>query len=139
MILSITEAAKKAKVSRSHLYTLKNKGKISFIVDDLGKNSIELSELARVFPKVIPKTSALKTSFKTSEKTRDDKTNDKLSIALLTHKVDALQEKANFLEQQLSLEQDRNSRLIETLQNQTRHLLPIAENLKKPFWKKWRA
>jgi len=60
-----------------------------------------------------------------------------MSIALLTHKVDALQEKTNFLEQQLSLEQDRNSRLIETLQNQTRHLLPLAENLKKPFWKKW--
>ncbi len=133
MILSITEAAKKAKVSRSHLYTLKNKGKISFIVDDLGKNSIELSELARIFPKVIPKTSASKTYLKTSEKTRDDK----MSIALLTHKVDALQEKTNFLEQQLSLEQDRNSRLIETLQNQTRHLLPLAENLKKPFWKKW--
>lgn len=138
MILSITEAAKKAKVSRSHLYTLKNKGKISFTIDELGKNAIELSELARVFPKVIPKTSSSKTSFKTAEKARDYKTGDKMSIALLTHKVDALQEKANFLEQQLSLEQDRNSRLIETLQNQNRHLLPLAENLKKPFWKKWR-
>lgn len=137
MILSITEAAKKAKVSRSHLYTLKNKGKISFTIDELGKNTIELSELARVFPKVIPKTSSSKTSFKTAEKARDYKTGDKMSIELLTHQVAYLQEKTTFLEQQLSLEQDRHSKLIDTLQNQTKHLLPIAENPKKPFWKKW--
>ena len=137
MIISITEAAKKAKVSRSHLYVLKNKGKISFIVDDLGKNAIELSELARVFPKVMPKISSSKTSLKTAEKARDDKTENKMRVELLTQKVASLQEKADFLEQQLSLEQDRNSRLIETLQNQTKHLLPIAENMKKPFWKKW--
>ena len=133
MILSITEAAKKAKVSRSHLYSLKNKGKISFIVDDLGKNVIELSELARVFPKVIPKTSSSKTSFKNSEKTRDDK----MSIELLSLKLASLQEKTSFLEQQLSLEQDRNSRLIETLQHQTKYLLPVEVKTPKSFWKRW--
>jgi hypothetical protein len=136
MILSITEAAKKAKVSRSHLYSLKNKGKISFIVDEHGKNTIELSELARVFPKVMSSISSSKTSLKASQKTHDDKPKDKMSIELLSLKVASLQEKTNFLEQQLSLEQDRNSRLIETLQHQTKYLLPPEKN-PKSFWKRW--
>jgi hypothetical protein len=137
MILSITEAAKKARVSRSHLYSLKNKGKISFITDEHGKNMIELSELARVFPKVMSLVSSSKTSLKTSQKTPDDKPKDKMSIELLSLKLASLQEKTNFLEQQLSLEQDRNSRLIETLQHQTKYLLPVEVKTPKSFWKRW--
>ena len=98
MILSITDAAKKAKVSRSHLYVLQKRGKLSFIENEKGQQAIDLSELARVFPKVMSASLSLKTSSKTEGKTEQDKNGKQINTELFNQKIAYLQEKA-FLRQ----------------------------------------
>ena len=49
MILSITEAAKRFKISRSKLYRMSDSGKISFSKKSDGSLGIDVSELTRVF------------------------------------------------------------------------------------------
>jgi excisionase family DNA binding protein len=53
MILTISEAARRAGVARSTLYEMKLRGDISFTKSLAGKQGIELSEIARVFPQVL--------------------------------------------------------------------------------------
>ena len=49
MILSITEAAKRFKTSRSKLYRINDSGKISFSKKSDGSLGLDISELTRVF------------------------------------------------------------------------------------------
>ncbi|RYE17023.1 MAG: DNA-binding protein, partial [Sphingobacteriaceae bacterium] len=49
MILSITEAAKRFKISRSKLYRMSDSGKISFSKKLDGSLGVDISELTRVF------------------------------------------------------------------------------------------
>ncbi len=49
MYLTITEAAKKAKISRATLYILNKEGKISFHKTPLGKNMVDVAELSRLY------------------------------------------------------------------------------------------
>lgn len=49
MIISISDASKQFKVSRTKLYRMKDSGRISFVQKNNGATGIDISELIRVF------------------------------------------------------------------------------------------
>ena len=123
MILSISEAARRAGVARSTLYEMKLRGDISFTQSASGKQGIELSELSRVFPHVV--------SPMPTEPTQDDN-NSKPSAESA---IRALQEKVERLEQALSEEKTRGIKseervdlLLRLTQEQSKQLLLTHQN-----------
>jgi excisionase family DNA binding protein len=119
MILTISEAARRAGVSRSTLYVMKEKGKISFTKDSEGQVGIDKSELDRIFQK------------KTFSK-QENPTSKNTSA-----KEWYLQEKITFLENQLALEQDRVATLLEINKNNSEKLLLTHQEQKYPsLWKR---
>ena len=127
MVLSITEAAKKVGIGRSTLYAMKKKGSISFIEKKDGTMGIDQSELARVFPD--------KTSMSSSSKTEKDSIGHALSLAVAEKDRAHLQEKVRFLENQLSLEQDRVTTLLEINKKNAEQLL-LATRHPVSVWKR---
>ena len=95
MILTISEAARRAGVARSTLYEMKLRGDISFTKSLAGKQGIELSELARLFPQVL---SDIHTN-----PTRDDMRRQHRSW----HEINNLKEKVERLERELIEEKKR--------------------------------
>lgn len=123
MILTISEAARRAGVARSTLYEMKLRGDISFIQSAAGKQGIDLSELSRVFPHVV--------SLMPTERTQDD--SDSKSSA--ESAIRALQEKLERLEQALSEEKIRGIKSEERVdillcltQEQSKQLLLTHQN-----------
>jgi hypothetical protein len=143
MILSISEAARRAKVSRPYLYMLKRKGKISFVKNENEQNGIELSELARLYPKVMLTNSSSVTSPSVNNETSEYSYDTHVNKELINQKIDYLQEKISmlenknsFLEKQLEMEQGRTSKLLDTVEHQTKFLLPKGEDRSKSFWRR---
>lgn len=103
MILTISEAARRAGVARSTLYEMKLRGDISFTKSLAGKQGIELSELARLFPQVlldIP-----------TNPTKDDMKRQYASA----HEINNLKEKVERLERELIEEKKRTLKSEERL------------------------
>lgn len=124
MILSVSEAARRVGVSRPTLYKMRDKGKISMTIGSDGKPGIDPSELYRVFPNTVSKLSKV---------TKDDMPE----TAPSTEKEHYLQEKVKFLENQLALEQERVTTLIEINKNNSEKLLLTHQEEKtKSLWKK---
>ena len=129
MILSIIEAAKRMGVGRSTLYAMRKKGNISFIQRKDGSLGIDLSELERVFQ--------VKTSPATPGKTLKDIESHDLSLAAMEKDRAHLQDKVNFLENQLALEQDRVATLFEINKNNSEKLLLTHQEQNQPsLWKR---
>jgi predicted site-specific integrase-resolvase len=95
MILTISEAARRAGIARSTLYEMKLRGDISFTKSLAGKQGIELSELARLFPQVL--------SDIPTNPTRDDMKRQVASA----HEINDLKEKVERLERELIEEKKR--------------------------------
>ena len=95
MILTISEAARRAGVARSTLYEMKLRGEISFTKSLAGKQGIELSELSRLFPKLL---SGIPTN-----STRDDMKRQVAS----EREINDLKEKVERLERELIEEKKR--------------------------------
>jgi len=124
VILTISEAARRVGVSRSTLYLMRDKGKISFVKDHEGQSGIDKSELDRVFSK--------KSSSKQVNHTPKNTPNRGL-----TEREIYLQEKVIFLESQLALEQDRVSTLLEINKNNSEKLLLThQEQNQASLWKR---
>lgn len=142
MILSVTKASGILGVSKNHLYVLRRRGKITFNLDGRG---IEESELARVFPKEMSNYFSSITSSSVSKNTDDYNheippitDNDQLlhqKIDHLTDKISMMEENEKFLKKQLDMEQDRTQKLIESVQHQTKFLLPKEDKQSTPFWR----
>ena len=118
MILTISEAARRAGVARSTLYEMKLRGNISFTKSLAGKQGIELSELARLFPQVLSDIS--------TNPTRDD---IKRQVAS-GHEINDLKEKIERLERELMEEkkrvlksEERLDMLLHLTQEQSKKLL----------------
>jgi hypothetical protein len=160
MILSVTKASGILGVSKNHLYVLRRRGKLTFNLDGRG---IEDSELARVFPKEMSNYFSSITSSDVNKNTDDYKDeiltvtpNRELSyikdrdgkiiaventqllsqeISHLTDKISMMEENERFLKKQLEMEQDRTQKLIESVQHQTKFLLPKGEKQSTSFWR----
>ncbi len=123
MILTISEAARRAGVARSTLYERKLRGDISFIQSATGKQGIELSELSRVFPHVV-------LSMPTERTQGYSRSKEPIESEIRT-----LQEKVDRLERDLSEEKTRGLKseervdlLLRLTQEQSKQLLLTHQN-----------
>jgi hypothetical protein len=160
MFLSITDASKIVGISKNQIYVMRRQGKLTFNLDGRG---IEESELARVFPKEMSHHLSSKSSssiIKNTHDYKDDilavtpngehsyikdkqgnilKTENSLfltqEIAHLKDKLNIMEENKKFLEKQLEMEQDRTQKLIESVQHQTKFLLPKEDKQSISFWR----
>jgi predicted site-specific integrase-resolvase len=124
MILSMSDAARKVGVSRATLYKMRAKGQISTVKNAQGKTGIDASELYRVFPKETDQPFHI---------IQRETTKSTISEIIEAH----LQEKIRFLENQLILEQDRVTTLLEINKNNSeKGLLTHQEQPQKTFWKR---
>jgi len=123
MILTISEAARRAGGARSTLYEMKLRGAISFIQSAAGKQGIDLSELSRVFPHVV---SPMPTEPTQGYSHLQSSTESEIR---------ALQEKVERLEQALTEEKTRGVKseervdlLLHLTQEQSKQLLLTHQN-----------
>lgn len=142
MFLSVTDASKIVGISKNQIYVLRRQGKITFNLDGRG---IEESELARVFPKEMSHYLSSNSSSSVTNNIGDYKDNtppvtdnDQLlhqKIAHLTDKISMMEENEKFLKKQLDMEQDRTQKLIDSVQHQTKFLLPKEDKQSTYFWR----
>ena len=129
MVLSITAAAKKIGIGRSTLYAMRKRGDISFIKKKDGSLGVDQSELERAFHG--------KTSPLISSRTKEDSVRHDLSLTVLEKDRTHLQDKVKFLENQLALEQNRVTTLLEINKNNSEKLLLTHQEQNQPgLWKR---
>lgn len=108
--ISISEAARMAEISRTHLYkNYINKGKISVIRDD-DKVYIDVSELIRVFPNCKLSDNAMGTELSDVDTTKTQVDSELISI--LKAQLTEAREREEWLKQQIDeLRQQQNNLL----------------------------
>lgn len=122
MIISISEAARKFKVSRSKLYRMKDSGQISFAKKPDNTIGVDHSELIRVFGE--------RKSEQQSEAREDNKRHD------LTTENFYLKKEIEVLTQSLQRSEERVDRLITVTQEQVKPLLLTKLQSDKSFWQR---
>ena len=138
MFLLISEAAKKAGLSRSTLYKMRDTGKISFSKSSTGALGVEFSELARIFPNV----SNIGTSSSTSEKVVDNQ-NQLLEqeASHLREIIQRLEKELNYQREEELKSEERIDTLLSVTREQSKQLLLTHEQTKPEeklsFWKKF--
>ena len=133
MILSVIQAAKRVGVSRSKLYSMKDRGIISFTKSDDGKLGIDTSELTRVFPKDI--CNFVKKASETKIKTEQNVLAESV-IAGLRNDIEYLKEKINFFENQLVQSHKEKEILLAVTQEQTKQLLGTRQAQRTSSWRR---
>jgi Skp family chaperone for outer membrane proteins len=130
-ILSISEAARLAGISRNHLYKKYiNEGLISVTTDN-NKPCIDVSELLRVFPNA-----KMITDDKSQEITLDNNENTEL-ISVLKEQLANAKEQINKAEQQIAKAENREtwlqSQIDELRQQQNKLLEDKTQKQRKKF------
>ena len=120
MILSISEAAKRFKISRSKIYRMRDNGKISFTKKSDDTTGIDLSEMIRVFDSHVSK--KLKDTQQV-EQNHDIATEN----FYLKREIEALKNS-------LQKSEARVDQMIALSQEQTKQLLLIESKSEKSFW-----
>lgn len=107
--ISISEAAKLAGISRTHLYKgYINTGKLSTATNDQGKRCIETSELSRVFPSLQ----------KVTTNTTQADSKDTPGLAVLAEKVKGLENLLEAREEELLGYKEREKTFYRLLEHQ---------------------
>ncbi|MGI4852371.1 MAG: hypothetical protein ACRYGR_10600 [Janthinobacterium lividum] len=133
MILSVIQAAKRVGVSRSKLYSMREKGILSFTKSENGKLGVEASELTRVFPKDI--CNFVKKASKTKTTTEQNVLAETV-ISGLRNDIEYLKEKINFFENQLVQSHKEKEILLAVTQEQTKQLLGTRQAQKTSSWRR---
>lgn len=122
MILSISEAAKRFKVSRSKLYRMKDSGQISFTNKRDNTTGIDLSEMVRVFGEYVSEQ---------ENKTKQDKQNHDLVTENFY-----LKREIEILKHHLQKSESRVDQLIISTQAQSKQLMLTQLEPEKSFWQR---
>lgn len=122
MILSILEASKKFKVSRSKLYRMRDKGQISLTKKSDNTIGIDLSEMIRVFGAHVP------------EQQKD--TNRTSSDHDIATENFYLKREIEALTNNLQKSEARVDQMIALAQEQTKQLLLVQPKSEKTFWQR---
>lgn len=120
MILSISEAAKKFKISRSKIYRLRDSGQLSLTKKSDNTTGIDLSEMVRVFGGHV--------SEQKNKTKRDSQNYDPVTENFY------LKKEIENLTQNLQRSEARLDQLIASTQEQTKQLLLIQSKSEKSFW-----
>lgn len=120
MILSISEAAKKFKISRSKIYGLRDSGQLSLTKKSDNTTGIDLSEMVRVFGGHV--------SEQKNKTKQDSQNHDPVTENFY------LKKEIENLTQNLQRSEARLDQLIASTQEQTKQLLLIQSKSEKSFW-----
>ena len=130
MYVSLTEAAKKAGVSRATLYKRHREGKLSFHKNETGQQVIDMAELSRLYTLQVDTLTNRNTS------KHDDPTTQLWQIKLeaAQEKIVLLERHINVLQNTLEREQNHIAKLLMTSDN-----LMLADGQKpKTWWQKFK-
>lgn len=102
-ILTLTQAAKAARVARSTLYRAIHKGRISVVSQPNGSRGIDTAELIRVFGPLQETTERLQQS------------NAHQDVLLLRARIDALERENTLLRDEVQASRARESKLLDVV------------------------
>ena len=129
--LNISQAARAANISRNTLYKKLKRGAISKEQDAEGNPVIDVSELLRVYPK-LDMDAALDTEEDTAHKSEPVTTQDTIGAALLELEIKHLNEKLQAEQERRRDAEEREQRLLEIVETQSRMLPAPAEAKPEP-------
>ena len=125
MILSVSEASKRFKVSRAKLYRMRDNGQISFVQKINGTTGIDTSELIRVFGE------------NKNEQNSETKynTSDTKKYAIVTENF-YLKKENEMLLRNLQRTEAQVDQLMISIQEQNKQILLMQPQAKKSFWQR---
>lgn len=130
MIVSVSEASKQFKISRTTLYRMKDSGQISFVKRVNGTTGIDTSELIRVFGD-----DKREQSRETKYNTMDTRKYDVVTENVYLKKENVYLKKENeMLLRHLQRTEAQVDQLMISVQEQNKQILLTQPQLKKSFW-----
>ena len=137
--LNMSQAARAANISRNTLYKKIKTGKLSKEQGADGNPMIDVSELMRVYPQLDMK-AALETDSNSVQEVKPSTIEDTLDTALLEQEIKHLSEKLEGEQERRRQAEEREQRLLEIVEAQTRQLAAPKDELATPnpqkrgFW-----
>lgn len=128
MYISLTEAAKKAGVSRATLYKRNREGKLSFHRTETGQQVIDMAELSRFY--MLPTVTLTNCDTSKSTDLTTELWQTKLNAA--QEKIELLERHINTLQNTLHREQDQMAKLLLTCEKQ----MLTNEQKSKTWWQR---
>jgi len=125
MILSVSDASKRFKVSRTKLYRMRDNGQISFVQRINGTTGIDASELIRVFGE-----NKNEQNSETIDNTADTK-----KYAIVTENF-YLKKENEMLLRNLQRTEAQVDQLLMSIQEQNKQILLTQPQTKKSFWQR---